>query len=322
MHATRFSSHSTGARRYPLSYVLSGLYLWSNGNLYDQDSYGRWWSTAAYSGSNAYHLSMLSSNLDPQSNLNKAYGFPLRCVSLGFTFSRRYPLSYVLSGYYQWYDGNLNTQEYGNWSSATAKNDNQIYTITMSIVSNGANPQNYHHKVLGSALHSTPARRYPLSYVFSGNYGWTSSTGDGVLNMQGSISRFWSSIAVDTGYATSLRLYESTAYVSPQWSDTKMVGASLRCVSVSNTARRYPLSYVYSGYYGWWDGNLDTQGSRGIFWSATTNGNAQAYRLSVWTNLDTLSISGMTQGNPLRFTNNPSVSAFVCVVRRLRLGQW
>ncbi|MBR5408743.1 hypothetical protein IK112_02225 [Candidatus Saccharibacteria bacterium] len=97
----------------------------------------------------------------------------------------------------------------------------------------------------------------------------------------------------------------------PQGNDSKTYSLPLRCVSTQ--ARRYPLSYVYSGYYGWWDGNLDTQGSRGIFWSATTNGNAQAYRLSVWTDLDTLSISGMTQGNPLRFTLRPSVSAFVCI---------
>ena len=76
------SSGSTGARRYPLSYVFSGRYYWGSGTLYYQDSGGYWWSTAAYSGSNAYYLGMDSSNLGPQSNANKAFGFALRCVSL------------------------------------------------------------------------------------------------------------------------------------------------------------------------------------------------------------------------------------------------
>ncbi|MBR5408910.1 hypothetical protein IK112_03160, partial [Candidatus Saccharibacteria bacterium] len=52
------SFYSTGARRYPLSYVFSGEYYWGNGDLYGQNSVGYWWSTAAYSDSNAYHLYM------------------------------------------------------------------------------------------------------------------------------------------------------------------------------------------------------------------------------------------------------------------------
>lgn len=54
----------------------------SNGLLNLQDSYGVWWSTAASSVSLAYALYMLSSNLNPQGNNFKAYGFALRCVSL------------------------------------------------------------------------------------------------------------------------------------------------------------------------------------------------------------------------------------------------
>ncbi|MBQ3469780.1 hypothetical protein IJH16_02300 [Candidatus Saccharibacteria bacterium] len=72
-------SRSTSARRYPLSYVFSGYYVWGNGNLYNQDAHGNWWSTAAYSDSSAYALGMVSSNLFPQNNLNKANGFTLRC---------------------------------------------------------------------------------------------------------------------------------------------------------------------------------------------------------------------------------------------------
>ncbi|MBR5408860.1 hypothetical protein IK112_02860 [Candidatus Saccharibacteria bacterium] len=75
-------SASQVARRYPLSYVFSGYYYWGDGYLDRQDSYGYWWSTAAYSDSGAYYLYMNSSGLYPQSNANKAYGFALRCVSL------------------------------------------------------------------------------------------------------------------------------------------------------------------------------------------------------------------------------------------------
>ncbi|MBQ3469923.1 hypothetical protein IJH16_03060 [Candidatus Saccharibacteria bacterium] len=72
------SYYSTGARRYPLSYVYSGRYNWGSGNLSNQDSYGNWWFTAAYSDSNAYSLGMYSSYLNPQTSSNKANGFTLR----------------------------------------------------------------------------------------------------------------------------------------------------------------------------------------------------------------------------------------------------
>ncbi len=71
-------SVSNSARRYPLSYVFSGYYRWGNGNLNNQDSDGYWWSTAAYSDSIAYYLSMYSSGLYPQTTNSKTYGFSLR----------------------------------------------------------------------------------------------------------------------------------------------------------------------------------------------------------------------------------------------------
>ena len=69
---------SPRARRYPLSYVFSGYYNWGNGNLRSQDSSGDWWSTAAYSDSDAYRLYMYSGSLGPQDNYSKAIGFALR----------------------------------------------------------------------------------------------------------------------------------------------------------------------------------------------------------------------------------------------------
>ncbi|MBQ3469566.1 hypothetical protein IJH16_01170 [Candidatus Saccharibacteria bacterium] len=120
----RYIFHFTSARRYPLSYVFSGNYYWGGGTLYYQDSYGRWWSTTASSDSNAYYLLMHSSLLSPQDYSNKAGGFSLRCVSLGFTFSRRYPLSYVFAGYYTWINAILGNQGDGSgYYSATASNN-------------------------------------------------------------------------------------------------------------------------------------------------------------------------------------------------------
>ncbi|MBQ3469998.1 hypothetical protein IJH16_03450 [Candidatus Saccharibacteria bacterium] len=81
------SSCFINARRYSLSYVFSGRYLWGDGTLNYQDSYGYWWATTTYSDSNAYRLGMGSSVLNSQGNDSKAFGFALRCVS----YSTKYP---------------------------------------------------------------------------------------------------------------------------------------------------------------------------------------------------------------------------------------
>ncbi|MBQ3469675.1 hypothetical protein IJH16_01750 [Candidatus Saccharibacteria bacterium] len=73
-------SASPYARRYPLSYVYSGLYDWNVGGMYGQDSNGYWWFTTASSSSNAYNLNMYSGGLTHQDNRNKAYGFALRSI--------------------------------------------------------------------------------------------------------------------------------------------------------------------------------------------------------------------------------------------------
>ena len=81
------SSGSTGARRYPLSYVLSGISSWSGFNIADQGYRGFYWSTIAYSASNTYILGIDPNYLTPQTNYPKIGGFSLRCVS----YSTKYP---------------------------------------------------------------------------------------------------------------------------------------------------------------------------------------------------------------------------------------
>ena len=73
---------SAAARKFPLSLVYSGLYYWGGGYLNNQGGYGYWWSSTAYSTTNARFLRVLSSRLIPQDGDNRAVGFSVRCVSL------------------------------------------------------------------------------------------------------------------------------------------------------------------------------------------------------------------------------------------------
>ena len=73
------SSDSTGARRYPLSYIFTGYYTWGSGTsgLYNQGSYGLMSTSTPYSTSNVYVIAYMGS-LDSQYNSGKIGGFSLR----------------------------------------------------------------------------------------------------------------------------------------------------------------------------------------------------------------------------------------------------
>ncbi|MBQ3309294.1 hypothetical protein IJG78_01300 [Candidatus Saccharibacteria bacterium] len=49
----------------------------------------------------------------------------------------------------------------------------------------------------------------------------------------------------------------------------------------STKARRYPLSYIYSGYYTWIDGRLSAWNTHGYWWSTSANSSTNAYRLDM-----------------------------------------
>lgn len=51
-----------------------------NGSLDDAGSNGYYWSSTAYSASNAYSLGFNSSSVNPSSNRVRYYGFSVRCV--------------------------------------------------------------------------------------------------------------------------------------------------------------------------------------------------------------------------------------------------
>ena len=95
--------------------------------------------------------------------------------------------------------------------------------------------------------------------------------------------------------------------------------------SIFTFSRRYPLSYVYSGYYYWGNGNLNGQDSLGYWWSTAAYNDSEAYNLYMnSSSLNPQSYYGKVGGFSLRCvsysTTYPSVSAFVCIVRVLLLG--
>ena len=49
----------------------------------------------------------------------------------------------------------------------------------------------------------------------------------------------------------------------------------------STKARQYPLSYIFSGYYYWGNGNLYSQGTNGYWWSTSANSSTYAYNLGM-----------------------------------------
>ena len=75
------TTNDNGIQRAPLSFVRGGYYNYSNGNLDYRGSYGYYWEARVYNANYAYSLCFGSTNLNPQSNRNKGYGFSLRCLA-------------------------------------------------------------------------------------------------------------------------------------------------------------------------------------------------------------------------------------------------
>ena len=64
-----------------LGFVYSGYYFYLLGYVLSLGSNGRFWSSTAYSSTNAYILSFSNSLVDPHSTLYKGEGYSVRCVS-------------------------------------------------------------------------------------------------------------------------------------------------------------------------------------------------------------------------------------------------
>ena len=136
---------------------------------------------------------------------------------------------------------------------------------------------------------------------------------------------------VSTAYADNTNyiwtLYLTNTGLNPRDYNGKGFVISLRCVSYFTSTRRYPLSYVFSGYYYWSDGDLSYQDFLGGWWSTAVHSSyshvAHLFRVeSTW--LLPQDTNGKVAGYALHCvsysTKCPSVSAFVCIVRSLPLG--
>ena len=144
------SFYSTGARRYPLSYVISGRYFWNEGRLYGQGNDGdvQFMSSTSISDTQGSFLVIYGSVLDTQRSSNKLHGINLRS-----TIARRYPLSYVIAGFYRWHEGSLGGIQdgYSYWWASTTLDASAAKALYIVIYSTLA-PQNGGSKLLGFPL--------------------------------------------------------------------------------------------------------------------------------------------------------------------------
>ncbi|MBR2741243.1 hypothetical protein IKD98_00580 [Candidatus Saccharibacteria bacterium] len=69
-------------RAYPSNFVYSGSV--GNGSVYNRGYFGHYWSSTAYSGSNAYYMNFYGSGVYPGTGNNyKYYGGSIRCLASG-----------------------------------------------------------------------------------------------------------------------------------------------------------------------------------------------------------------------------------------------
>ena len=76
-----FTNADTPLLSFPLSFLRSGYYLYSNGGLGGRGSRGTFWSSFASSPAHSRSLYFGSTYLSPQNDYNKGNGFAVRCVA-------------------------------------------------------------------------------------------------------------------------------------------------------------------------------------------------------------------------------------------------
>ena len=158
-------------------------------------------------------------------------------LSAGSSAARSYPVSLVLSGYYNWEEGTILTQDVYGYFWATSSSTSSATSRFLYVGGDYLNPQNGAHKELGFTLRcknsdlfpagSSAARSYPVSLVLSGSYYWY--PGYGTLWGQNTIGYFWES-QVDS---SELTYYLATDDIQlTQYAGNKRYGFALRCVKL------------------------------------------------------------------------------------------
>ena len=62
------------------NFLRTGHFSRSYGYIYDRVTDGGWWSTTAGSATFGHYLRTYPTNVDPQGNYYRGYGFAVRCV--------------------------------------------------------------------------------------------------------------------------------------------------------------------------------------------------------------------------------------------------
>ncbi len=91
------------------------------------------------------------------------------------------------------------------------------------------------------------------------------------MDFQGIYGFWWTSAPVSATGAYSMGI--NGGLVARE--DGKAAGFPLRSIK----ARRYPLSYVYAGWYGWNGRSLNEQDLSSFWWSTLANDSVNAYYL-------------------------------------------
>lgn len=66
---------------FPLNFLRTGIYGYSDGKVYDRTTTGNWWSATRSSATNANNLNTNTTNVNPQNSNNRGNGFAVRCVA-------------------------------------------------------------------------------------------------------------------------------------------------------------------------------------------------------------------------------------------------
>ena len=114
---------------------------------------------------------------------------------------------------------------------------------------------------------SSAARSYPVSLVLSGFYDWKQA----ILN--GGQGRWWSTRSYSPSPENAYNLFSAMNALGPEYAYFKQIGTPLRYINRpygSTSARSYPVSLVFSGYYYWGRGNLSGI-SHGAWWTGSVS---------------------------------------------------
>ena len=270
------------------NFVLSGYV--SGGSVYNQDSYGYFWSSTVYGANDAYRLNLNNSSyVNPSSDGSKSAGFSVRCVAKGPTM--------------QTFKSSM-FQNIGDSMQLEDERDGNKYTVKK--LADGKVWMTENLRLINKTISSTDSNlsegktyTVPASRVMSFN-GATNSNAAYLDSTYGGYYNFYTATA-GTG-RTSLTSGNASSSICPKgWrlptGDSsgefntlyEQYNSAASMMGIPNfTLSGYMSSSVSTG------GSMNNKGSNGYFWSSTVSNDGNAYGLI----LDSSNV------NPANNTNN------------------